>query len=157
MSENEKKKTDKPPLEVNVGEPIRVTDFSDVTVVESDLTVIVPGPDGKDEHLICDATCSSDFVADAVRKAMNILSDDSEWPGFQGRIEETVEIIRERGPEADGNIPVPTGWLQHVGFPAEIRPELRIKGGEKTTIRIIRTRTPENPRGSSKSDGGSDR
>ncbi|MHC4146445.1 MAG: hypothetical protein ACYSWW_25900 [Planctomycetota bacterium] len=149
MSENENENSKQRPLEINVSDAIKVTDSTDVTIVESDLTVFVPGPDGKDQQIICDATCSGDSVAETVRKVMKILSEDSEWPGFQGNIEETIEIIREQGLVVDADIPVPTGWLQHVGFPTEIHPELRFKGGEKTTIRIVRTQSQEKPEGTS--------
>ena len=125
---------------------------SDVTVAPSDLTVVVPGPHGEKQHLTFDETCTSDLVAESVRKAIDIPSEDSDWPGFQRCVEETIEIIREHGPEGTGKIPLPTGLLKHLGFPAEIQPEIRITGGEKITYRKYTKTTiqkQEKPDGSS--------
>ena len=141
MAKNENKNIKKPPLEINVGDEIQL--HSDVTVIQSDLSVAVPGPQGQKQELIFGEGWTSDSVTEFLREAIRIPFEDSEWPAFKGSVQQTIEMISDRGPGGTAKVPVPTGWLQHLGFPAEIVPEIKFDGGEKTTIRIITTLKPE--------------
>jgi hypothetical protein len=153
MSENEKRESDLQPPEINEGDEIHVIDSSDVEVVQSDLTVIVPEPGGKNQQLIIEEGCDSDLIAGSVCEAMKIPPDNPEWKGFKGWIEEEIETKSKKETYGTGELPVPTGFLKHLGFPEEVHPKILIRKTEETTTKIIRRYKPEKSKDTSKSDG----